>query len=96
MEAAGLPVVIAEVRRSAARQRELYAQGRTTPGAVVTWTTQSKHITGRAFDFDFAEGDANDDDSAWAFAGELGSGMGLVWGGDWNVQDLRHFELPAG
>jgi peptidoglycan L-alanyl-D-glutamate endopeptidase CwlK len=30
--------------RTKARQRELYAQGRTKPGQVVTWTLNSRHI----------------------------------------------------
>ena len=29
--------------RSDARQEELYAQGRTTPGNIVTWTLNSRH-----------------------------------------------------
>ena len=93
MEDAGYPVKVAEVRRTAARQRQLYAQGRTAPGPVVTWTTKSKHITGRAFDFDFLEPADNSDPDAWEIAGEVGVGLGLSWGGDWDVQDLRHFEL---
>lgn len=36
--------------RTLARQRELYAQGRTKPGKIVTWTMKSKHIEGKAVD----------------------------------------------
>lgn len=36
--------------RTAERQRELYAQGRTKPGKIVTWTLRSRHLTGRAVD----------------------------------------------
>lgn len=41
--------------RTKERQRELYAQGRTTPGDIVTWTMTSKHFAqpdgyGRAVD----------------------------------------------
>ncbi len=49
----GRPVRIGEKRRSDERQRELYAQGRTLPGPIVTWTLHSAHVSGRAFDFDF-------------------------------------------
>lgn len=94
MDELGLPMKAAEVRRSAARQKELYAQGRTKPGPVVTWTTRSKHLVGEAFDVDFVEASLNDDAEAWDLAGEVGVGLGLHWGGDWDVQDLRHFELP--
>ena len=37
------PVIVVEGVRSEARQRELYAQGRTKPGKVVTWTMDSRH-----------------------------------------------------
>ena len=95
MEAFGLPVKIAEIRRTQARQLDLYAQGRTRHGPVVTWTTKSKHVAGRAFDFDFVNGEDNSDPDAWEVAGEVATGLGLIWGGDWDVQDLRHAELPS-
>jgi peptidoglycan L-alanyl-D-glutamate endopeptidase CwlK len=94
MEDAGLRVRIGEVRRSLERQRALFAQGRTAPGPVVTWTLHSKHIRGRAFDFDFISAlDAADED-AWDFAAETGERLGLVAGHWWSVQDSRHLELP--
>lgn len=37
--------------RTEAEQLEIYAQGRTKPGPIVTWTKKSKHMTGRAVDF---------------------------------------------
>lgn len=37
-------------RRSEAEQRKLFAQGRTAPGTIVTWTMQSEHLTGDAVD----------------------------------------------
>ena len=36
--------------RTVDQQRELYAQGRTKPGKIVTWTMRSDHLTGRAVD----------------------------------------------
>ena len=42
--------IVIEGRRTPERQRELYAQGRTTPGKIVTWTLQSKHLDGLAVD----------------------------------------------
>jgi peptidoglycan L-alanyl-D-glutamate endopeptidase CwlK len=95
MDEADLPVRIAEVKRSQARQEELYAQGRTTSGPIVTWTLRSKHLAGRAFDFDFVRASDQDDDEAWIAAGEIGSGLGLVWGADLGIPDFRHFELPG-
>ena len=46
----GYKVEVAETYRSQARQDALYAQGRTDPGAVVTWTRASNHTAGRAAD----------------------------------------------
>jgi peptidoglycan L-alanyl-D-glutamate endopeptidase CwlK len=94
MEDEGAPVRIAEVRRSKERQRNLYAQGRTAPGAIVTWTLNSKHVLGRAFDFDFVNSFDQEDDAAWELAGEVGRGLGLVWLPDRGVPDYRHLELP--
>jgi peptidoglycan L-alanyl-D-glutamate endopeptidase CwlK len=94
MEQQGLPVRIGEVRRSYDRQRWLYAQGRTRPGPVVTWTLDSKHLRGRAFDFDFISALDQADYGAWEFAGQVGEWLGLRWGGRWSSEDLRHLELP--
>lgn len=43
-------VIVVEGVRTEKRQQELYAQGRTKPGKVVTWTMNSKHIDGLAVD----------------------------------------------
>ncbi len=43
-------VLVTEGVRTKERQASLYAQGRTAPGKKVTWTMNSKHITGDAVD----------------------------------------------
>lgn len=43
-------LLITEGVRTKEQQQKLYAQGRTRPGKVVTWTLDSKHITGDAVD----------------------------------------------
>lgn len=45
------PTRVIEGVRTRERQAELYAQGRTKPGKIVTWTMNSKHIDGKAVDF---------------------------------------------
>lgn len=40
--------------RTPARQKELYAQGRTKPGKVVTWTLNSKHFIDKKTGFGHA------------------------------------------
>jgi peptidoglycan L-alanyl-D-glutamate endopeptidase CwlK len=92
--AEGLQVRVTSTRRSAEEQRRLYAQGRTEPGSVVTWTLNSKHITGEAFDCTLVGApEYEDDPDAWDLLGELGEGVGLVWGGSFG--DFGHFELPS-
>jgi hypothetical protein len=46
----GYKVEVTETYRTQERQDVLYAQGRTEPGQVVTWTRASNHTLGRAAD----------------------------------------------
>ena len=101
--------MVVEGVRTVARQRELYAQGRTKPGKIVTWTLKSKHIDGLAVDLLPAPYDWKDPKGFDAVnrammqaAGELG--VGLRWGADWDRDgkprekgegDSPHWELPA-
>lgn len=108
-EAAGIGVKIGETLRTAAEQDELYAQGRTKPGSIVTnakgSSYSSMHQWGVAFDFYLAmdvdgDGKTSDDaynDSTGLFAkvGQMGKSLGLEWGGDWkSIVDRPHFQLP--
>ena len=43
-------ILVIEGVRTLERQQTLYAQGRTKPGKIVTWTLKSKHIEGKAVD----------------------------------------------
>jgi peptidoglycan L-alanyl-D-glutamate endopeptidase CwlK len=91
---AGIDVRITQTVRTREEQRRLYAQGRDTPGPIVTWTMDSKHIGGKAFDFTVGGApDFEDDPEAWEIAGDIVRGLGLTWGGDWDVQDFSHAEL---
>lgn len=42
--------VVDEGYRPQSRQNKLYAQGRTEPGEIVTWTLESEHSKGNAVD----------------------------------------------
>ena len=55
----GHDVTVAETYRTQDRQNTLFAQGRETPGDVVTWTRNSKHTQGRAVDIVLDGGAAN-------------------------------------
>ncbi|MCL2461031.1 MAG: M15 family metallopeptidase [Defluviitaleaceae bacterium] len=97
-QAAGLPVLITETYRTPERQKELYAQGRTAPGAVVTWTTTSPHMYRCAFDIcrNIKGQEWDDSDNFYAKCGAIWQGMGGVWGGSWTPQDKPHMEFTDG
>lgn len=88
-----LPAIITSARRTVQRQAQLYAQGRSAPGPIVTNTLQSDHVTGRAFDIDMS-GHRPDDVPipVWEAAGHIGEQIGLSWGGRWRLRDFRHFQ----
>lgn len=78
--------------RTQAEQNEKYAQGRTKPGPVVTWTLRSKHIPGAdgySHAVDLFPGDWNTPakfdavaKAMLAAASELG--VPIRWGADWD------------
>lgn len=93
--------------RAQAEQDALYAQGRTKPGAKVTWVKNSAHNTdlpetkdGDAEAFDvgifengrYLKGDTARELELYRALGPIGEGIGLVWGGRWKTPDLPHYE----
>ncbi|WBO84490.1 M15 family metallopeptidase [Hymenobacter yonginensis] len=102
---AGRPI-ITECYRTPERQNELFAQGRTRPGLIVTYKRggESKHNLGPptpALDVAFLLADGS---VSWSglllskFARLMKYADALVvWGGDWKMRDRPHFEvlLPA-
>jgi len=92
--------------RTVEEQRELYARGRTKPGAIVTWTMNSAHLRGHAVDLgviighDYINGDTQEElqfynqvaNAMLQAAAELD--IPIVWGGVWKSNpDSGHFEL---
>jgi len=55
-DAKDYPIKISEAFRSQRRQRILYAQGRGSPGRIVTYTLRSNHTRGMALDVYAASG----------------------------------------
>lgn len=90
---AGWPVVIRSLGgfRSPTQQDRLYAQGRTAPGPIVTYTRSSAHESGLAFDLDLLDYPRSVGMPLWKFLGAWWKSQGLRWGGDWG--DYGHFEL---
>lgn len=99
-EVENLPLGIGECLRTAAEQDALYAQGRTEPGAIVTYARgsqySSQHQWGIAFDFyKNVPGHAYDDTGFFRTVGSLAKSIGLAWGGDWiRPVDMPHIYLP--
>jgi len=92
--------------RTAERQAELYAKGRTAEGKIITWldghNKKSYHQTGKAFDiYAYVDGKASWNAKYYEpIARHLQDvaiekfGVQLVWGGDWRkFRDLPHFQI---
>jgi len=95
-KAQGEEIKITEGFRSFERQNELYAQGRTKPGKVVTNAKggQSQHQYGVAFDVIFVKNDYLGD---FDKIGKIGESLGLEWGGKFNsITDRPHFQVTLG
>ncbi len=91
-EEAGLEIFITETYRSQERQDELYEQGRTKPGQIVTWTRTSRHTSRLAWDI-ACRGKELYDVKILNRAGAIGKSLGIIWGGDWVPPDKPHFEV---
>lgn len=100
MEALGKPIWISSCLRSFKDQDDLYAQGRTELGNIVTNAQggQSYHNYGLAFDAVFKDFNWNPpSEDWWEILGEEGKKLGLEWGGDWSgFRDRPHFEWHQG
>ena len=96
LELSTVDFTVVEGLRSKQRQAQLYAQGRTTAGKIVTWTLKSKHIDGLAVDLaPVMDGKIDWNDSAkfnaigaamMQAAKELG--VSIRWGKDWNANGI--------
>lgn len=95
LHAIGLPVRVTQGRRTPEEQEQLWAQGRTAPGPVVTWTKDSKHLRGRAVDFVWKTSDGGVSyQGPWELLAMMAKELGLVAGYYWSRPDKPHVELP--
>ena len=101
MAVLGVRMMVTSGVRTDAEQQALYAQGRTTPGAIVTQLDggmrRSNHQTrlagphagyGCAVDMAFVGPDGRpswDEDQPWLLYGRMATALGLTWGGDWKT-----------
>lgn len=107
IEISEVDFTVLEGVRTLDRQRELYAQGRTAPGKIVTWTMKSRHIEGKAVDLvpyplDWNDLDKFDKIKNAMFQAAKEIDVNLRWGADWDGDgnyrekgeyDSPHFEL---
>lgn len=86
--------MVLEGVRTLKRQAELYAQGRTAPGQIVTWTMRSRHFVqpdgyGHAVDLvpwpvDWNTPTKFDAIAAAVFSAAQELGVTVRWGADWD------------
>lgn len=96
----GIKLRVTDGLRDFEEQADLYAQGRTEPGPIVTYAEpgQSYHNYGQAIDVvEIRNGEAIYDNDRWEEIGALGKEIGFEWGGDFlSFTDLPHFQMPLG
>lgn len=89
-------IFITETYRSQGRQKYLYAQGRTRPGQIVTWTLNSKHKSRLAWDVAVGPPQSLYDVTTLSKMGAIARKLGIKWGGDWTGNiDRPHFEVKS-
>ncbi|HWK24693.1 MAG TPA: M15 family metallopeptidase [Ureibacillus sp.] len=89
-------IFITETYRSQERQDYLYAQGRTSPGQIVTWTKSSNHKSRLAWDIAVAPPKSLYDIATLTKVGEIAKKLNITWGGTWdNNLDRPHFEVTV-
>lgn len=97
----GIDILVTSTYRSIQEQDEIYAQGRTKPGAIISNAKggQSFHNWRVAFDVvPLVGGKATwDDHELWERIGKIGEVVGLEWGGRWTgFVDKPHFQFTQG
>ncbi|MEI6847101.1 MAG: M15 family metallopeptidase [Chlorobiaceae bacterium] len=104
-EKADIDLLITSTYRDIESQNALYAQGRTTPGKIVTNAKggQSWHNWRVAFDVvPLRNGkpvwnSTGNDLVLWQTLGQLGKSCGLEWAGDWKTfKEMAHFQYTGG
>lgn len=95
----GLFIKIVSAYRGETEQNEKYAQGRTTPGSIITNAPYPKslHNHGMAFDVCFVGNDPYPtDDTKWKKIVEIAKPIGLTAGYNFtSFQDKPHFEFKG-
>jgi len=96
-----IDIIVTSTYRDNESQQELYNQGRTTDGKIVTKAKagQSFHNFKCAVDVvPVVHGKPIwNDDSLWNKIGSIGKSVGLEWAGDWkSFKEKAHFQYTGG
>ncbi|MGE7924299.1 M15 family metallopeptidase [Viridibacillus arvi] len=105
-----IDVIITEGLRPFEKQDELYNQGRSTLGNIVTYSKagESFHNYGLAFDYaiknpnggiewDIDYDGNHNGQSDWFEVAEIAKELGFEWGGDWRkFKDYPHLQMTFG
>ncbi len=96
----GIKLRITAALRTREEQDQLYAQGRTTPGKIITNAKagQSLHNYGLAIDVvEIKNGNALWNNPNWNKIAALGKSLSFTWGADWkDFKDKPHFQYTFG
>jgi len=93
---AGVEIFLTETFRPQERQNELFAQGRTAPGKIVTWTKNSMHTKKLAVDIAFAGAELYPrNHKKWEKIAEIGKDLGIDWSFDLFKVEKCHFQCDG-
>lgn len=99
----GIDLLVTSTYRDHESQNELYAQGRTKPGKIVTNARggQSYHNWRCALDVvPLRNGKCvwDSSDPVWRKVGEIGESIGFEWAGRWSgrLKESAHFQYTGG
>jgi peptidoglycan L-alanyl-D-glutamate endopeptidase CwlK len=99
---AGIPARITWAYRDYATQDDMFAKGRTKPGARVTNARGGESWHNFRLAYDIAVFDSrgryvtDGSDPRYLRVGEIGESLGVEWGGRWKAPDVSHFQLNGG
>ncbi|WP_430788771.1 M15 family metallopeptidase [Virgibacillus flavescens] len=108
--AIGIDVVITDTWRSKEEQNDLYEQGRSSNGNIVTHAKsgESYHNYGLAIDYALRKDNGtiiwninydgnNNGEKDWFEVADIAKDLGFEWGGDWHsFKDYPHLQMDFG
>lgn len=102
----GIRIQVTSTYRDHEAQADIYAQGRTKPGKIVSHAQPGDSFHNWRVAFDVVPirdgkavwGTTGADLALWQRVGALGRSVGLEWGGDWlgRKRDMPHFQYTGG